>query len=827
MSTTTDDNLMRVSSVNVQKSLLDADGVFHSNANLFKLHAPLYWQLGLPVFPLKARSKEASLFKQWNQLAKRMPTPQEQQYWLTNWPDCNIGLPLGPQSGCVAIDIDTDDPTLIQIITYVCGQSPWQRVGKKGMVMLYKYTGEKPFKIKDINGKMICECLSIGNQVVLPPSIHPDTQKPYVCNVPLYQVYHALKPLPANFEETLRDALKQAGVSLSHSGWTRTTDYVSQGSRDVKMTTMAGFYANGVTRGELTLLEAIDRLRAWKEACVENVAGDDIDIEKGVRNLIQFLIQDVLGPKNKPLPKGWDDGLTEQQKKDWCLDFSVDHIEWDVTQVLDYLDISVNGMDDPVRKISTFDYILQRVAHSPNIKSTEIDLILNKMVALSPKGSTKATYRARLNELSQGELKGENHTEIAESLLKDVQKAGEIKFWQDNFWQWQGSNWEKITKESLLKTVAKEYGHLPVCKRQSDHKGIVEILKAMVATTSLNTVNERGINFANGFLDQDGVLHEHKPCYGCVYTLPYRYIPELADSHPKFDALLEKVWGHFPDYKERVRALQEVICATVFGIGTSFARAVLLYGTAGSGKSQILDIVRYLLPDQVVSYIPPYDFDSDFKLTELSTSLLNICGELKTTKYIPDAEFKSAVDGSSFAGQYKYGQVFSFKPLSTHWFASNHLPKSRDTSMGFFRRWIIFTFDKVIKDDEKIRNYGEQIVAEEREGIMAWAVACVQDLVKKGDYDLPPSHSEVVRNMMSANDSVYFYLISNDGPIISEKSTQRVAISQLYERYSNFCYVSAKVKPIGLRAFLSRITDLSSQLNYEVDGLEVIGMEVK
>ena len=817
-----EDNLILISSA--PTNLLAEDGVFYPNKDLFAQNAPLYWAKGLPVFPLKARSKEASLFKNWNQLAKRMPTPQEQEYWLKNWPDCNIGLPLGPQSGCVAIDIDTDDAHLINVITSVCGVSPWERVGKKGKVLLYRYNGEKSFKIKDIDGKMICECLSVGNQVVLPPSIHPNTQKPYVCNIPLPDIVSALRPLPDNFEDHLREALKLAGVMLSHSGWTRTTDYVSHGSRDVKMTTMAGFYANGVTRGELTLLEAIDRLRAWKSACVENVAGDDIDIEKGVRNLIQFLIQDVLGPKNKPLPQGWDLGMTPEQKKEWGLEFSEDHVQWDVGQLLDYLDVSINGLDDATKKMSTFDYVLRRVAHSPELQSLEIDTILNKMLALAPKGTTKAVFRKRLNELTQGELKGENHTEIAESLLKDIEKVGPIKFWHDNFWQWQGSHWEKISQDTLLRTVAKEYGHLPICKRNADHKGVVATLRSFVYTDSLATVDEKGINFANGFLDQDGRLHEHKPCYGCTYTLPYRYIPELADNHPKFTGMLKKVWGHFADYDERVQALREAICATVFGIGTSFARAILLYGTAGSGKSQILDVVRYLLPNSAVSYITPYDFDDRYKITELSTSLLNVCGELYSNRTIPDASFKGAVDGSSFSGQYKYGQIFAFKPMSTHWFASNHLPKSKDTSMGFFRRWLIFTFDQPIKITEKIRNYGELVVAEERESIMAWAVQDVAKLMKQGDYTLPQSHIDITRNMMSENDSVYFYFTSLDAP--KKKEGNVLQINQLFEKYSNFCYASARIRPVGLRAFLSRVSELSSLLDFEVRGLEVVGLAV-
>ena len=801
--------------------LLADDGNYYSNEGLFRNSAPAYWSIGLPVFPLKPRSKEASLFKKWNELAKRMPTPEEQQYWCDNWPDCNIGLPLGPQSGCVAIDIDTPDQRLINIIQQVCGYSPWERVGSKGKVLLYRYNGEPAFKIKDAEGKMICECLSIGNQVVLPPSIHPTTQRPYTCNVPLTQVYRDLRPLPPFFEETLRNALKDAGIILSHSGWTRTTDYVSYGSRDVKMTAMAGFFAAGVTRGEMSLVEAIDRLRAWKAACVENVAGDDIDIEKGVANLIKFLIADVLGPKHKILPQGWDTGMTPEMKKSWGLEFSEDAVEWDLSKAIDYLNVSVEKEDDIIKKNGAFEYVIQKINHSPNLTSNEKDIILNKMVELADKGLTKASLKQRLKDLNTAEMEGKDHTEIAESLLEDMKKYGDVKHCWGYFWQWKGSNWEKVEEREILRMIAKEYGHYPAAKKASDHKGIMTILGSLTAVDDLATAKEKGINFANGFLDQDGVLREHAAQYGCTYTLPYRYLPELADRHPKFDQFLKSVWGHCSDFEERKKALQEAMCATYFGMGTSFSRAILLQGIGGSGKSQLLDIVRFMLPPTVVTYVSPYGFEKDFLVTELSKSLLNVCGELYAGRVIPDAPFKSIIDGSSMQGAYKYGQYFSFSPKCTHWFASNHLPNSKDVSTGFFRRWLILTFDKPVRGEDRIRGYGEIIAAEEREGIMAWVVSCVRELVQKGDYDLPESHKKIIDTMMGENDSVFFYLKT-----VKKKDGEKNVVNTIYEKYSTYCYATSKCKPVGLRTFLARLGELSIVMGFEVNGLEVTGLEV-
>jgi phage/plasmid-associated DNA primase len=837
-------------------SLCDENGVYHSNAGIFADNAPGLWQIGLPVMPLRPRSKEAFIWG-WQSLKERMPTHEEQVHWLHNYMDNNIGLPLGPQSGCVAVDIDTTDAKLIEIIQKICGYSPWERIGSKGKVLLYKYKGQKGCKIKDFDGKMICEILSSGNQIVLPPSIHPNTQAPYHSNVPIQSAIPYLKELPENVETLLRNAFQDAGIKLSHSGWTRATDYVSQGSRDVKMTAIAGLFANGVTRGELTLLEAMDRLRAWKATCVENVAGDDIDIEKGIRNLIQFLIQDVTGPKGKVLPIGWDTGLTEKQKTDWGLNFTEDHKEWTVSQILQYLQAEFEKFEDendPHRDTS-IDFALQRICKSPSLTSLDIDRVLTYIKESNKKTCNKPALRARLNELRKGALAGTDHTELAHAAIEEVQRSGELKFYQDNFWQWKGSNWEILPQNTILRIIANTFGTFPACRKNSDHWGIYQIMKSLVPNEDLNVRKIRGVNFANGFVNEDGEILPHHKDYGSTYTLPYRYLPELANQHPLFDKFLFSVWGHCKDYKERVRALREVICATFFGMGPSFARAVLLYGIAGSGKSQLLDVVRYLMPPNTVTYVTPYKFDDKYEVTELSNSLMNVCGELNETKPIPGAQFKSIVDGSSLQGQFKYGKLFSFSPIATHWFASNYLPKTKDASEGFNRRWLVFSFDRPVRKEDKVRDIGQLIAVDEREGIASWAVSICKELSRKGDYTIPPSHREIMSSIACENDTVFFFLTSDEGPRTgwtgeetqlqarpnpqaNQTQTQAQAqpnpqtdstiqAQQLYEKYSSFCYAVAHAKPVGLRMFLMRLKELGTFMDFRLDGLTVIGLTMK
>lgn len=802
---------------------------------IFSENAPRLWALGLPVMPLEANTKKP-VMKSWQEFANRMPTPEEQAFWLANNANGNIGLPLGPQSGLVALDIDTEDEALYKLVCSIVPSSPWNRIGRHGKVMLFKYTGQKTFRIKDINGVTICELLSAKTQVVLPPSIHPDTQKAYTSDTDLAEVCRQVPVLDPNIETILRSALIDAGVTLSHSGHTNTVEYVSRGSRDVKMTTMAGFYAASITRGELSVKEAISRMYAWKSACVEQVAGDDIDIEKGVRNLISFLVRDVIGPKNKILPRGWDEGLTAEEKTQMGLNFDVELEEWDYERLKQYLfeQFSIHA-DDSVQRSEAVEYILRRITRSPNLTSLEEDKLIS-YISQSCKNMKATALRRHLNELKKGDIAGNNHAEIAEAVIKEISQFTPIRFHNDKLWRWNGSNWEIQPDQEVLQQIARDFGHLPAAARANDHAGILKVIKNLLpqGLVQKGIKEVKGVNFANGFVGLDGQLHPHSPDHGMTYTLPFRYVPEMSDlsNAPKFSKFLEDVWGMEPDYETRVKALQEVMAATFFGISTSFSRSILLYGIAGSGKSQLLDITKHLLPSEVVTYVTPYDFDDKFKITELSRSLMNICGELHRDKRIPSANFKQVIDGTMLSGQYKGRPLFDFKPKAAHWFASNYLPKADDDTEGFNRRWVILSFNHPVPEEKRIRNLSDIIVAEEREAIASWVVQVIKDLSIKGEYTIPASHYNFVSEMSSANDSLFAFLVSDKGPrkVLHEDGSlntkEKIHIDKLQEEYSTFCYSVEHTKPVGPRRYSQRLRELTTFMGLKMDSSFIYGVSM-
>ena len=262
-----------------------------------------------------------------------------------------------------------------------------------------------------------------------------------------------------------------------------------------------------------------------------------------------------------------------------------------------------------------------------------------------------------------------------------------------------------------------------------------------LATTKLPT-SCPGLPCRCGYVVEDLSVAEHDPKYGATFTLPFDYDPESASRCNKWLEFLISTWGSEPDFDQRVMALQEMFAATLFGIAPAYQRAFLLFGKAATGKTQILRVLRAMLPPDATAELGPQYWGMQFHLPALIGKTANICGELPESGMIAGSMFKEVVEGAPVTDSFKGKDRFTFTPKCAHWFASNYLPASRDSSRGFTRRWLILDFNHPVAEKDQVKNLAETIVAEEREAIAAWAIGGLRRLLEQNSYTIPACHEK-------------------------------------------------------------------------------------
>ncbi len=754
-------------------------------------NARRYFDAGIAAVPLVPREKRPCIVK-WSDFCKTLPTEAQHQGWQDRyWEDGHhgIGIAAGPASNVCFIDVDTVIDSELKAIESLLPKSPFVKIGKKGFTAAYRFHGGgcRAFKLKDKAGRTIVECLSSGNQTVV-EGIHPETGLEYKSNVKLYDVIGQLTPLPNDFEKTLRQSLKDLGLDISIHGDSRLTEFTPTGSRDNRMIHTAGLFAREVLRGRLTLVDAIGQMRAWGEEFVQHVKGDPLDVNKGITRIIEYINKDL--SRNNKLVQGWDKGLSEEERTKLGIVWGEDNEVWTGDRIqkhlIPFMQAGIEDLAHEPEMISEVNRMLVKIAEGYRGDPLYEEIILKWMVTHSGKKYTYGALKRTVNGIRNDSIGGKSHNEIAMAALERLERdGGDVTYWLGCLRQWNGDFWEVLADTTATALVASEFGDLPAAKKAGDHKGIVTTMKGARPRLAFPRGDEAGVNFANGYLKSNGELVPHDKDFGMTYVMPFRYLPEKAKECPKWLAFLDSVWRNDSDKVEKKAALQEAICVSMMGMATRFQRAILLYGVAGSGKSQLLKVVEGLFPPEVITTTPPTMWGDKFSKTRLSTSLLNLCGDLEENKSIPAATFKNIIVGDPEDGQYKGKDLFTFKSKAAHWFGSNHLPKSRDVTEGFNRRWLSFSFNRVVESSERVLDFGDVLIIEEREAIAAWVMQAIPRISTKTDYTIPPSHQDNVNRMAEDNSNVLFF-IRRSGKVTVSDGYPPVEVSRLYNEF--LCY---------------------------------------
>ena len=266
-------------------------------------------------------------------------------------------------------------------------------------------------------------------------------------------------------------------------------------------------------------------------------------------------------------------------------------------------------------------------------------------------------------------------------------------------------------------------------------------------------------------LEGNPSLASHDPKHRARHTLPGQWPVEISEEDARNSLLARLLGGCFsgdPDSEDKIELLAEIAGAAALGHATKLTepKAVVLTGeTAENGKSQVLDLLRGLLPKDAAVSVPLGKFSDEKYLVQLAGKLLNASDELTSASAVASDAFKQIVTGEPITARDVYRSATQFRCVAQHVFATNDLPTFRGgMDRGVRRRLMVITFNRVIPKADRIPYIGIRVAEEEPDFLLDWAVTGAARLLRERKFTTPSSSEEALREWLFGADPVLAWL---------------------------------------------------------------------
>jgi putative DNA primase/helicase len=247
------------------------------------------------------------------------------------------------------------------------------------------------------------------------------------------------------------------------------------------------------------------------------------------------------------------------------------------------------------------------------------------------------------------------------------------------------------------------------------------------------------VYFSNGKYDLSTGTLVTGPSPRWVYgALPHAYTNQMVPP-TQLLRFLNQIFDCDDDRNERIAFVQEWM-GYLMVADTSQQKMLMMLGGGANGKSILCNVFEALVGASNVTHAMPDRLGSGAVRATLAGKLLNISTDLPD-KELSDGYFKAIVGGDRLDVEQKYRDPRTVAQYCRLVVATNHLPATRDQTHGFFRRFVILTFNRRFDGTENGLHLERSIVAE-MPLIIEWALAGLQRLITQGHFSIPPSSVE-------------------------------------------------------------------------------------
>lgn len=362
---------------------------------------------------------------------------------------------------------------------------------------------------------------------------------------------------------------------------------------------------------------------------------------------------------------------------------------------------------------------------------------------------------------------------------------------QELYYVYEKGIWVLIKEKAFLKLLStgfKDFDDLSIRNK----KEVLENYKIINFITLKQFNNSIFLNMKNGMLDiYNNTLEPHDPKYYSTNQINYDYIKFV--ECPLWEKTL---WEIFQGDTVRIELLQEFMgyCLTP---ENNQKKALLLLGETDTGKSTILDILKYMLGDDNVSTLALEDFENDQLTPMMVNKLVNIDFDVNKDAQKYESGFRKITSMEPINSNQKYEAAFKFVPICKIVMAANAFPKITDYSSAFYNRLLLIPMNRRFSEKEKDIGLKE-CLKYEISGILNWCIKGLTRLKQRGKFKEYDFVKQAVKELEDENNPVNNFLEDH----IEIAMNYSIGKGELFQKYVSWCEVN-KHKYISHNRFSS------------------------
>ncbi len=348
--------------------------------------------------------------------------------------------------------------------------------------------------------------------------------------------------------------------------------------------------------------------------------------------------------------------------------------------------------------------------------------------------------------------------------------------------------WRKFDSDDLLRhfvksLIVKSIGHKPAKLRFLIDIIIGELMENYRHPAQF--ANQICINLMNEVLiikDGNFTQASHDEANTFLYKLLYDYDPNVET------AFIRNFFMESIEEDAAVDVFFEYLGSTFIPTDVlNMEKMLLLVGSGSNGKSVILSLIKATLGIENVSTLELHQLTNDNKLQVTIGKLLNIGSDIDSNR-VDASLIKRVASSEPVTVDKKYGASFTIESFPKNIFAANFLPQNTsDTSGGYFRRFLILTFNRVFNHKVKDMEFMPRLL-EHKPAILKLILEGASRLLENGEFTYSEKIDKAAKHFERSVDSVRSFIYDCTVEIPEPDSTiQSTKLAILYHHYESYC----------------------------------------